>query len=88
MPICVIAAMTVASIPFGAPTGQLIRATVVLSAAAEIAAQVGKHRLVRPRLGYLALTVLILSAVIVAVAPSVFTPGTQLPVTPACSSPA
>lgn len=83
-----IVALTVASIPFGEPpTGQVIWATVVvggffLSAVAGIAAQVRKHRVVRTRLGYWALAFFILSAVIMAAASIVFTPGTQLPVTP------
>ncbi|MDP9986618.1 hypothetical protein J2S98_001775 [Arthrobacter oryzae] len=83
-----IVALTVASIPFGEPpTGQVVWASVVvggffLSAVAGIAAQVRKHRVVRTRLGYWALAFLILSAVIMAAASIVFTPGTQLPVTP------
>lgn len=84
-----IVALTVASIPFGEPpAGQVIWATVVvggffLSAVAGIAAQeVRKHRVVRTRLGYSALAFLILSAVIMAAASIVFTPGTRLPVTP------
>ncbi|MBP1136466.1 hypothetical protein JOE31_002698 [Arthrobacter sp. PvP023] len=83
-----IAALTVASIPFGPPpVGQVIWATVVvgsfvLSAATAIAAQVRKHRVIRTRLGYWALAFLILSAAIMAAASAVFSPGTQLPVTP------
>ncbi|UKA69421.1 hypothetical protein [Arthrobacter sp. FW306-06-A] len=83
-----IVALTVASIPFGEPpTGQVVWACVVvggffLSAVAGIAAQVREHRVVRTRLGYWALAFLILSAVIMAAASILFTPGTQLPVTP------
>lgn len=83
-----IVAVTVASIPFGEPpTGQAIWATVVvggfvLSAATGIAGQVRKHRVIRTRLGYWALAFFILSAGIMAAAQVLFTPGTQLPVTP------
>lgn len=83
-----IVALTVASLPWGLPpAGPVIWAwgvvgSFVLSAAVAIAAQIRKHRVVRTPLGYWALAFLILSAAIMGAATAIFSPGTQLPVTP------